>query len=303
MKICMKKGNFWVRLSALFFLLNLILSVNSQVAEQGKSFLWEIQADASKSYILGSVHLLKKEMYPLKAAVEKAFTDSDVLVVEADVSADKMMDVAALTMKKGFYVGEETLKDNISANTYNLVKDWLKKNNMDIEGFHKFKPWMLALTITSMELVKMGFDPNYGIDKYFLEKAAGKKEILELEGIQFQLNLFDGLTREENDQFLFASLQEISGPKEEFDRMIEVWLKGDADLMEDLVTKNIQKFPKLKNLYQKLTDDRNVKMLEKILSFLDQDKTYLIVVGAAHLVGKKGIIQLLRDRGFSLKQL
>ncbi len=303
MKICMKKGNFWVRLSALFFLLNLILSVNSQVAEQGKSFLWEIQADASKSYILGSVHLLKKEMYPLKAAVEKAFTDSDVLVVEADVSADKMMDVAALTMKKGFYVGEETLKDNISANTYNLVKDWLKKNNMDIEGFHKFKPWMLALTITSMELVKMGFDPNYGIDKYFLEKAAGKKEILELEGIQFQLNLFDGLTREENDQFLFASLQEISGPKEEFDRMIEVWLKGDADLMEDLVTKNIQKFPKLKNLYQKLTDDRNVKMLEKILSFLDQDKSYLIVVGAAHLVGKKGIIQLLRDRGFSLKQL
>lgn len=303
MKICMKKGNFWVRLSALFFLLNLILSVNSQVAEQGKSFLWEIQADASKSYILGSVHLLKKEMYPLKAAVEKAFTDSDVLVVEADVSADKMMDVAALTMKKGFYAGEETLKDNISANTYNLVKDWLKKNNMDIEGFHKFKPWMLALTITSMELVKMGFDPNYGIDKYFLEKAAGKKEILELEGIQFQLNLFDGLTKEENDQFLFASLQEISGPKEEFDRMIEVWLKGDADLMEDLVTKNIQKFPKLKNLYQKLTDDRNVKMLEKILSFLDQDKSYLIVVGAAHLVGKKGIIQLLRDRGFSLKQL
>lgn len=303
MKICMKKGNFWVRLSALFFLLNLILSVNSQVAEQGKSFLWEIQADASKSYILGSVHLLKKEMYPLKAAVEKAFTDSDVLVVEADVSADKMMDVAALTMKKGFYAGEETLKDNISANTYNLVKDWLKKNNMDIEGFHKFKPWMLALTITSMELVKMGFDPNYGIDKYFLEKAAGKKEIRELEGIQFQLNLFDGLTKEENDQFLFASLQEISGPKEEFDRMIEVWLKGDADLMEDLVTKNIQKFPKLKNLYQKLTDDRNVKMLEKILSFLDQDKSYLIVVGAAHLVGKKGIIQLLRDRGFSLKQL
>ena len=57
----------------------------------------------------------------------------------------------------------------------------MDKPRGDKESFNKFKPWFLAMTIISLEFVKLGYDPNFGVDKYFMDKAAGKKEILELE--------------------------------------------------------------------------------------------------------------------------
>lgn len=274
-----------------------------KVPESGKSFIWEIQTDSGKSYILGSIHALKKENYPLKPEIEAAFVNTDALVVEANLSQDKIMEVAALAFKKGSYSGKETLKDNLSEKTYNLAKKKLKEKGMDIEQFKKMKPWMLALTITSMEIMKMGFDPNYGIDKYFLDKASGKKEILELEGALFQVNLLDSLSPEESDKFLFSTLQETDNFKEEIEKMVEAWEEGDAVKMEDLVNKNIRDFPELKDLYKRLNENRNDQMLEKILAFFKENKTYLIVVGAAHLVGKKGLLGLLKNKGFALKQL
>jgi len=201
------------------------------------------------------------------------------------------------------YQGEETLKDNISEKTYQLAEKKLKELGMSIEGFQKFKPWMVAMTITSMELLKLGFNPDYGIDKYFLDKALGKKEIAELEGLEYQMNLFEGLSKEENDKFLLSSILEADQMEKDIDAMVNAWVFGDTEKMERLLTQNIQKFPELRGLYKKILDDRNEKMVEKIISYLKTGKKYYIVVGAAHMVGKKGIIQLLKEKGFKVDQL
>jgi hypothetical protein len=201
------------------------------------------------------------------------------------------------------YTGDETLKDNLSEKTYNLAKKRMDEMGMDIELFKKTKPWMLAITITAMEIMKLGFDPNYGIDKYFLDRASGMKEIPELEGAAFQVNLLDGFSAEESDKFLFSTLQETGDYREELDKMVAAWEKGDAVLMADLVDKSNREFPELKGINKRLIDDRNHTMLEKILSFFKEEKTYLVVVGAGHLVGKTGLVQLLKDKGFTLKQL
>lgn len=295
---CVTKKNFGLRLLVLG-----ILIVGLALPGFGKSFLWEVQGAGGKSYLLGSIHLLKKEMYPLKPEIEAAFANTGALVVEADISPGKMAELTALTLKMGLYQGDDSLKANVSAKTYNLVADWLKKNGMDIAGFAKFKPWMLALTITSMAFLKQGFDPNYGIDKYFMGQAEGKKDILELEGIAFQINLFEGLNERENDLFLFSSLEDVSDSEEESGRMVNAWSEGDAPGMERFVTENIRKYPELKGLFQKLTDERNRRMVEKILSFLQEKRTFLVIVGAAHLVGEQGLVRLLEAKGYTLKQL
>jgi uncharacterized protein YbaP (TraB family) len=296
-----RKGILIVLLAVLLSLM--FLHSREKGPEPGKSFIWEIQTKAGKSYVLGSVHALKKEHYPLKPAVEAAFTNTDILVVEANLSQDKIMEVAMLALKKGIYTGEETLKNNVSAKTYSQAKKILKEKNLDIENFEKFKPWMLALTLTSMEITKMGFDPNYGIDKYFLDRASGKREILELEGALFQVNMLDGFSKEEAENFLFSALQEAKNFKEELDGLTAAWEKGDAVQLEKLVNKDILDYPELKEVNRRLLDDRNDKMMEKILSYFEQKKTYLIVVGAAHLVGEKGLVKQLHDKGFLLKQL
>jgi uncharacterized protein YbaP (TraB family) len=269
----------------------------------GKSFLWQVEGTAGKSYLLGSVHLLKKEHYPLKKPIEDAFAQTDVIAVEADVSGEKMMKDGMKILQKGMYQDEETLKNNISEKTYQLAEKKLEELGMNIEGLQKFKPWMVAMTITSMGLVKMGFNPNYGIDKYFLDRAVGKKEIAELEGLEFQMKLFDGMSKEENDKFLLSSILEVDRMEKEMDKLISAWIDGDVERLETFFTENIQKYPELKNLYKKMLDGRNERMVEKIVTYLKSGKKYLIVVGAGHMVGKKGIVQLLKNKGIKVEQL
>jgi len=176
----------------LLVLLSLII-YQAESAEQGKSFLWKIELDSNICYLFGSIHALKKSMYPLKKEIEVAFEGSEILAVEADLSSPKLGEALSLTMQRGQYTGEDSLQKNLTPKTFKLAEAKLKELGMDIKGFNKFKPWFLAMTISSMELLKLGFNPNYGIDKYFMDKALGKKDIVELEGVEFQLNIFEDL--------------------------------------------------------------------------------------------------------------
>lgn len=268
-----------------------------------KSFLWKVESDKGTGYLLGSIHLLKKDHYPLKQVIEDAFVESDTLVVEANLSDPEVTKLIMPLLQKGMYQGEETLKDNISEKTYQLTRDKLKEMGLDIEKYIKFKPWMAAMTILNIQLMKMGFDPNYGIDMYFMKKAAGKKEILELEGIEFQLKLFESFSKEESEKFFLSSILEADQLGKEMDKMVNAWNKGEVETLKRMLTENTDKYPELKDFYKKIADDRNVGMVDKIIKYLEQGKKCFVVVGAAHMVGKKGIVQLLKDKGYTVTQL
>lgn len=294
------------KLFIILFLISLTVmaqQAGEQAGTEGKSFLWEINTPAGKSYLLGSIHLMKKEHYPLNDSIEQAFQQSQILAVEADLSGDKMFQEGMKMLQKGMYTGEETLQKNVSAKTFQLAKDKMKELGMDIEAFKTFKPWMLAMTIESMEVMKLGFDPNFGIDKYFLDKAVGKKEIVELEGIDFQLQLFEGFSKEENENFLVSSIMEADRTGKEVIRMVEAWSKGDTQGMAELMNGNVDKYPELKGVYKKILGNRNEKMVEKISQYLETGKCYFIVAGAAHMVGEKGIVRLLQNKGIQVTQL
>lgn len=293
------------KLFVLFFITWLSLSAlagQENTNNPGKSFLWQVKGTAGKSYLLGSIHLLKEENYPLKKAIEDAFTQTDVLAVEADVSDKNLANQGMMLLQKGMYQGEESLKNNLSEKTYQMAEKKLKDLGMDIEGFQKFKPWMVAMTISSLELIKLGYKPNLGIDKYFLEKAVGKKEIAELEGMEFQINLFEGFSKEENDKFLASTIIEAEQTSKEIETLVKAWTSGDIEQAEKSISENIHKYPELEAVYKKLLDIRNENMVEKIVSYLKSDKKYFIIAGAAHMIGKKGIVQLLSEKGFTVTQ-
>jgi uncharacterized protein YbaP (TraB family) len=294
------------KLFVLFFVTWLSLSAlagQENTNNPGKSFLWQVEGTAGKSYLLGSIHLLKEENYPLKKAIEDAFTQTDVLAVEADVSDKNLANQGMMLLQKGMYQGEESLKNNLSEKTYQMTEKKLKDLGMDIEGFQKFKPWMVAMTISSLELIKLGYKPNLGIDKYFLEKAAGKKEIAELEGLEFQINLFEGFSKEENDNFLASAIIDAEQTSKEIGTLVKAWTSGDIEQAEKSISENIHKYPELEAVYKKLLDIRNENMVEKIVSYLKSDKKYFVIAGAAHMIGKRGIVQLLSEKGFTVTQL
>jgi hypothetical protein len=252
--------------------------------------------------VLGSIHLLKKDVYPLSRTIEGAFAKSDVLAVEADVSDISRLDIQKL-MESAFYPGGDSLEKHVSGKTFNLIEEETARAGLPMELVYNQRPWFLGLTLESVELMKAGYDPNYGIDKHFLSKAEGRKKISELESLDYQINLLAGLNDEEQELFLLYTLRELKILVQEVDKLVDAWKSGAVEKMESTITKSLTEDRRFYTIYDKLVYKRNRSMAQKIDGYLNTSKTYFVVVGAAHLVGDKGIIQLLKDKGYSVEQL
>jgi uncharacterized protein YbaP (TraB family) len=151
--------------------------------------------------------------------------------------------------------------------------------------------------------VKLGFDPNHGIDRYFLSKATEKKKIVELESLEYQINLFSALSEKDQELFLLLTLRDIKVLEQELDQLIKAWTAGDEKGIELIMTKSIKENKKLIPIYEKLVVERNRKMVSKIEDYLKEKETFFVIVGAGHLVGSQGIIELLKGKGFLIEQL
>jgi uncharacterized protein YbaP (TraB family) len=272
------------------------------LSQSEKSFLWKVQSKTNTVYVLGSIHYLKKEMYPLDEKIEKAFGQSEILVVEADVANISKEDIQKL-MENAFYTENDTLQKNLSAETYGLVKKKLEELGASLEVANKYKPWFLGLNLVSLEALKLGFDPNYGIDRYFLEKAAERKKILELESLEYQFKLFSALSKKDQESFLLYIVKDIKVLEQELDGLVKAWTAGDEKRIELIMTKSIKQDKRLIPIYEKLVVERNKKMVSKIEEYLKEKETFFVVVGAGHLVGNRGIIKLLKGKGFLIEQL
>jgi len=181
---------------SVLFLSLTFLSLSYSISYAEKNFLWRVQSKRNTVYVLGSIHLLKKDVYPLSRTIEGAFEKSDVLAVEANVNDISRLDIGKL-MESSVYPANDSLEKHVSGNTFNLIKEETARSGLPMELVYNQRPWFLGLTLESLELMKSGYDPNYGIDKYFLSKAEGRKKISELESLDYQINLLAGLNDDE----------------------------------------------------------------------------------------------------------
>jgi len=297
-----RKATRFSTIVSILILLSLSVIVQDSFSQPKKNFLWKVQSKTNVVYVLGSIHYLKKEVYPLDEKIENAFDKSDILVVEANINDIKKEDIQKL-IGSAFYPENETLEKNVSKETYELVKKAFGELGLPPEVINKQRPWFLALTLASLETLKLGFDPNYGIDKYFLSKATGKKKILELESFDYQINLFSQLSDKDQELLLLYTLKDIDVLKQELDRLIQAWTSGDTKGVESIVTRSLAEDKRLSPIYEKLIYERNRNMASKIEDYLKTKETYFVIVGAGHLVGNQGIIEILKGKGFLVEQL
>jgi len=284
------------------FLLGSSALVQGALSQPPKSFLWKIQSKTNTVYVLGSLHYSKKEIYPLNEKIENAFGQSEILVVEADINDIKKVDIQKL-VERAFYPANDTLEKHVSPEIYESVKKEAGGLGIPLELLNKQKPWFLALTIVALESLKLGFDPNLGIDKYFLSKAGGGKEILELESLDYQFNLLSDFSDKDQELFLLYTLKDLKVMEQELGKLTQAWTSGDTKAMESILTRSISEDKRLSFILEKLVYERNRKMASKIEDFLRTRETYFVVVGAGHLVGDQGIIEILKGKGYLVEQL
>jgi uncharacterized protein YbaP (TraB family) len=270
---------------------------------KGKSFIWQISSETNTIYLLGSIHVASFGIYPLDSSIEDAFKLADNLVVEVNIKEVDEMESAQLLIEYGTYPEGEGLQDNISEDLYVQLEEQFAQSGIDIAELDMLRPWLVYLMLEQLQMQELGCAPEYGIDLYFIEKATrADKDIIELETAEFQFELLSSIL----DEIITLVIEEDNidpVTKEDLDRLFEAWENGDAAEIESILFEALIEEPALAPFYEKTFDERNLDMAEKIEEFLADDKTYFIVVGAGHLVGENGLVNILDERGYVTEQL
>lgn len=268
---------------------------------QTKHSLWKVEGRTNALYLFGSIHFLKEDFYPLPQPIEDAYKQSQVVVFEVNLDEMGSPESQLKMLQSGKQPEGQTLKDTLSKETYAKLEAHLSESGAPVILFDALRPWMVAVTLIGSELMKLGFNPEEGVDKYFFGKAKkDKKEIVPLETLDFQLSFFTGLTKQEEDAMLRETLQEISNFKKDLQQIIDAWKTGDTKALEKLTLDAMRDYPQL---HKKLLIDRNKQWVDKLQKLHASGKTVFVVVGAAHLVGKDSVIDLLNAKGVKNRQL
>ena len=265
--------------------------------------LWKVSKGGSTVYLLGSMHFLKDDDYPLSPDVDAAYKDAEKLVFE--IAPNEMNSPAAmmLTMQHGMYHDpNRKLQDDLPAATWRELVAYGAKNGLPEAALQKFEPWMASLTLVALETEKMGMKPEMGLDMHFMQMAsADHKPTAGLETVDQQLAIFYDSPLKLQQDMLLQSLDEIADFRKEMDEERATWRRGDDRGMLADARKEFAKYP---DLYQKLLAQRNrnwVPQIEKMLAEGKDDT--LVIVGALHLPGPDGVVHLLQQKGYDVERI
>ena len=272
----------------------------AQTPAAGKHFLWTVRSGANVLYLAGSVHALGADVYPLPAAFEKAFEASGTLVEELNLAEVDSLSAAPMLLAKGLYGDGRTFESAVSKETAAMVADHVKQSGLPMEMIRPMKPWMVMLMLTAIEAQKAGLDASLGLDKYFFDKAtAAKKPVVGLETAEFQIDRFDKMPDAMQEQMLRSTLTEIDAQGDELKSMIASWQRGDVQALEKSVRSSFAAYPAA---YTSLIAERNRNWIPQLQTCLTRTTPCFVVVGAAHMVGPDGLLNLLRLKGYKIEQ-
>lgn len=300
-RIRLRTTLFILCLSTILFVSAGLHAQQSKQTASPKHCLWLVETPLNKAvFLLGSLHVLKSDTYPLAKTINEAYGLSQKVVFETDLAA--MMDpvVMAKMMAMGLYPEGQTLLQNIPEEMRSSLKKKMTDLGMPMEHFGRFRPWFMAVTLTALELQRLGFSPEYGIDVHFYGRAGSdQKEIGYLEPVDFQLDLLGKMNEQDQNAFLGQTLKDLDVAAQMADDMLKSWEKGDVDNLYAILFKSFEGYPQIEN---RLLGQRNIDWVKKIEAMIAEDKSIFIIVGAGHLIGPGSVVALLKEKGYKVKQ-
>ncbi len=263
--------------------------------------LWLVETGKNKIYFLGSIHAMKQDSYPLPEVITNAYNDCKTIVFEANLDEMDNPGMQTKIVSLGQYADGQNLVQNISAETRDELETRLAANGLPLAHFVKFKPWFCAVSLTVIESKRLGFNPKYGIDAYFLNKAKkDKKQKIFLETPEFQINLFSKLEKNDQESFLRQTLKGLEVIESMLSRITESWKNGDTGKLKSILKESFKDHP---NIYDQFVVQRNKNWIRTMENLIKQDDNAMVIVGCLHLVGKNSLIDLMEKKGHNAVQI
>jgi uncharacterized protein YbaP (TraB family) len=279
----------------------LIVGLLGCLDAQAQSPVWALTGAHNTVYLAGSVHLLKKDDAGLPPAFERAYAAAKRLVMEVDIDQLDSPAAQALVLQKGMFADGSTLREALGDARYGRVAAEAARLGLPLEGLQQFEPWAAALTLTQLEYVQLGFDPDEGVERQLGRRAhADGKQIQGLETIEQQVGILASLSKEDQAAFLEQTVMDMHDAERDTQDILAAWRSGNGAKLAALMSEDFRGFP---HLYRALVTDRNRRWLPQIERLLKAEQNYLVVVGALHLVGDGGLLQLARAEGLEPRPL
>lgn len=282
-------------------LFSLLLCLCVTIVTAGEPLsLWKIEGKENNLYLMGSLHLLKQNDYPLDSTYYRAFNKAKHVAFEVDMEKANSFAFQLYVLKQSQLPAGTTLKDVVSPESYQKCAAAFQRLGGSITQVQKFRPFFAAMTLSLLKMQQLGFNPLLGIDRHFHKIAKGSgKQLYGLESAESQIELLLSLDSLDSD-LLSSTVDEVENLEKEINHMAALWRSGNADGLDSLINMSVSQYPKLK---ERLLLKRNRNWMTQIETFLQMKEDVFVVVGAGHIGGKGGLLDLLQEKGFNHTQL
>jgi len=274
----------------------LALCLLGSLSAQAQSPVWALRGAHNTVYLAESVHLLKPGESTLPGGFARAYADSSELVMEMDLAKLDTDNVSAWMLEHGRYPEGESMEQALGPERYARVLAQATELGLPLQQFAVLRPWVAALTLTDLMYLKLGYQQDAGVEEQLIARAQQDgRPTAGLETLDEELGQLEHLSPEDQARFLELTLQDLKDTGEETDQMLGAWRAGNNTELAAELSDAYKQFPEL---YRVLVAERNARWLPQIKAFLNGDHNVLIVVGALHVVGKGGLLDLLKTAGF-----
>lgn len=279
-----------------------LLSLTAHADQTGHPVtVWKVAGTSNSVYLLGSIHLLRSQDYPLPAALDAAYEDAEVLLMEVDM--DDMDPIAAQTAftTHGVLHDGTTLRNMMGDELYAQALAAADAIDIPLDMLHKTEPWYAAMTVEIMMLSRIGFNPALGVEMHMMSKAVNDGKPIEgFETIIEQIQFLDSMSLGAQRDMLLSTLAESAKMADLMNGLIDAWHHGDIAQLESTMLEEMSKHEELNKV---LVTDRNSRWVTRIEDLLDDKDDYLVIVGALHLIGPNGVPNHLERIGYDVRQL
>ena len=258
-------------------------------------FMWRYQDGESRLDLVGSVHALKAGLYPLPQPIETAFSSADHIVVEADIVNVEPATVMQAFAKFALLPRGTRIQDSLDDAQLGRLQGVLRQLGIDIAQVERLKPMFLATQITVARLAEFGYLPNHGVEAHFLLRRSNQA-IHELESVEQQFALLGGVSMPDQVELLVNTVDDMAGIEPLIAQLVRSWFLGDDDEMLRLFEQYTVGAAD-RALLEALIYERNVTMAAGVKDLLGKPGNWLVLVGAGHLPGPRGIVALLEAQG------
>lgn len=287
-------------------LLALVAMDAARAQGERRGFLFEVRKGNQASLLFGTIHVGRPDFYPLPSSRLSRMSRVDALVLEADIT--DMARAATATQKYAMYgPGEDGLDKRLPADLLKRAETVLAGHGIDPRPMLRLKPWMLGSVLALFEAAQAGYVQGMAAESYLAGLAkAGNRPILEFEGVEQQFALFETAPWSTQVAFLDEALKAVESraARREIDRIVQAWETADRPELERLLSEmQAQATPGARFTVDTIVFGRHPAMVRRIEALMADGRNYLFAVGSLHLVGPRGLVEMLRARGFTVTEL